>query len=69
LKWKWAATTSLLFRFFLFFCCYCCKEGDNNCHRLFQMFCYKESNGLLNPKPFFKKNFLLFFHPFVLNNC
>jgi hypothetical protein len=51
-----------------FFCWRCCKEGDNNCHPLFQVFYCKESNGLLNLKPFFL--FFFFIHgPFVMKNC
>jgi hypothetical protein len=46
---------------------HCCKEGDNNCHHLFQVFFCKKNNGLLNPKPFF---FWLFFHGlFSVKNC
>jgi hypothetical protein len=63
---------------FFFFCWCYCKEGNCSCRYFFQVFCYKEHNGLLNLF-FFLFNllsfflflffFLLFSNPFVTNNC
>jgi hypothetical protein len=43
--------------FFFPFCWCCCKEGNNNYHRLLKVFCCKEGNGLLTLNLFFSWSF------------